>query len=95
MHRALLLLKKVPKGKVTTYKELARKCRTSPRAIGRVMANNEDPVGCPCYKVIGSNGKLVGYSGSGGIKGKIQLLKKDGIEIKNGKISKIYFYKFT
>ncbi len=95
MHRALLLLKKIPKGKVVSYKELARKCNTSPRAIGRIMANNMDPLGCPCYKVVGNNGKLVGYSGKGGIKGKIKLLKQDGIEIRNDKIDKKYFYSFT
>ena len=94
MHRALLLLKKIPRGKVVSYSELARKCRTSPRAIGRIMANNSDPIGCPCYKVVKNNGNLGGYSGKNGIKGKIKLLQKDGIEIKNGKINKLYFYKF-
>ena len=94
MHKALLMLKKIPRGKVTTYKELARVTRTSPRAIGMIMKTNPDPKGCPCYKVIGSNGKLVGYSGKGGIKTKIKLLKKDGIKIVDGKIQKKYFYRF-
>ena len=95
MHRALLLLKKIPKGKVTTYKLLAEKCNTSPRAIGKIMANNQDPIGCPCYKVVKSSGEIGGYSGKNGIKGKIKLLEKDGIKIINGKIDKKYFYKFT
>ena len=43
MHKAILLLRKIPKGKVVTYKEMARVCKTSPRAIGRIMANNSDP----------------------------------------------------
>ncbi len=80
---------------MATYKTLAEKCNTSPRAIGMIMATNKDPVGCPCYKVIASDGTLGGYSGKNGVKGKIKLLKRDGIEIKNGKIDKKYFYKFT
>ncbi len=93
MHKAILLLKKIPKEKVTTYKELARACGTSPRAIGRIMANNKDPINYPCYKVVASNGELHGYSGNGGISAKKKLLEKDGIKIINGKVDKKYFYK--
>lgn len=88
------MLRKIPKGKVVTYKEMARICDTSPRAIGRIMAGNPDPVGYPCYKVIASNGELCGYSGHGGLKGKKKLLEKDGIEVENGKVNRRYFYSF-
>lgn len=94
MHKALLLLKKIPKGKVTTYGELAKVCKTSPRAIGRIMKYNQDPKNCPCYKVVGSDGSLVGYTGNGGLKTKIKLLERDGIRFVNGKVEKKYFYKF-
>ncbi|TSC56031.1 MAG: methylated-DNA-[protein]-cysteine S-methyltransferase [Parcubacteria group bacterium Greene0714_21] len=95
MHKAILLLKKIPKGKVATYKELARVCRTSPRAIGRIMASNPDPVHYPCYKVVGFDGRLCGYSGKGGLATKEKLLKKDGIDVKNGKVGKQYFFTFS
>jgi len=94
MHKAILLLKKIPKGKVVTYKEIARVSNTSPRAIGRIMATNSDHVGHPCYKVVASNGDLRGYSGHGGILGKEKLLEKEGIEVVNGKVDKKYFYSF-
>ena len=94
MHKALLLLKNIPKGKVTTYGILAKLCKTSPRAIGAVMRTNPYPNECPCYKVVGSDGKLVGYSGKGGLRTKRKLLEKDGIKIANDRIDKIYFYKF-
>jgi methylated-DNA-[protein]-cysteine S-methyltransferase len=94
MHQALLLLKKIPRGKVTTYKELARVCKTSPRAIGRIMAKNPDPLGYPCYKVVSSKGKLCGYSGQGGLRTKKKLLKKEGITLRHGKIPPRYFYTF-
>lgn len=94
MHKALLLLKKIPKGKVTTYKELARICKTSPRAIGRIMAGNPDPLHYPCYKVVGFDGRLCGYSGKGGLATKEKLLKKEGIKLENQKVHHRYFYQF-
>ena len=90
MHKAILLLKKIPKGKVATYKELAQ----VPRAIGRIMAQNKDPLNYPCYKVVSSDGRICGYSGRGGLRGKQALLKKDGIRVKNGRIDKEHFYNF-
>lgn len=108
MHKALLLLRKIPKGKVCTYGELARafnntagarnaSLRTSPRAIGQVMRTNPLPEKWPCYKVINSDGSLGGYGGETEgkkIEEKIKLLKKDGIIIKNNRIDKKYLFKF-
>ena len=95
MHKAILLLKKIPKGRVATYKEMARVCKTSPRAIGRIMAGNDHPKEYPCYKVVASDGKLTGYSAPGGLVTKAKLLKKDGIEIKKGIVSSQYFHTFA
>jgi O6-methylguanine-DNA--protein-cysteine methyltransferase len=77
------LLLKIPKNKVTTYKILARELKIHPRAVGRLLSKN-DPRKAPCYKVVYSSGKVGGYSS--GVKEKIKLLKKDGIEIRNGKV---------
>lgn len=95
MHKAILLLKKIPKGKVATYKELARVCKTSPRAIGRIMAGNDHPKEYPCYKVVASDGKLTGYSAPGGLATKAKLLKKDGIQVKKGSVPFQYFHTFV
>ncbi|OHA67098.1 MAG: hypothetical protein A3C82_02500 [Candidatus Wildermuthbacteria bacterium RIFCSPHIGHO2_02_FULL_47_12] len=94
MHKALLLLRKIPAGKVATYKELARACKTSPRAIGRIMAQNEHPKEYPCYKVVACSGALTGYSGPGGLRAKAELLLKDGIRIEKGRVPREYFYSF-
>lgn len=59
MHKALVLLKRIPKNKVVSYKELARKCKTSPRAIGMIMKTNPYPGEYPCYKVVGNDGSLI------------------------------------
>ncbi|MDP2641447.1 MAG: MGMT family protein [Candidatus Yanofskybacteria bacterium] len=94
MHKALLLLRNIPKGKVVTYKELARAAGTSPRAAGRILARNPDLKTCPCYKVVASNGELRGYSGPGGLAGKKKLLEKDGVALKNGRVVPDSFFTF-
>jgi methylated-DNA-[protein]-cysteine S-methyltransferase len=88
------ILKKVPKGKITTYKAIAKKLETKAyRAVGNAMNKNPYAPKVPCHIVINSNGKIGGFRK--GIKNKIRLLKKEGIEIKNNKIDlKKYEYKF-
>ncbi|OHA73632.1 MAG: hypothetical protein A3B24_00380 [Candidatus Wildermuthbacteria bacterium RIFCSPLOWO2_01_FULL_48_16] len=95
MHKALTLLRKIPKGKVATYKELARVCHTSPRAIGSIMASNKNPREFPCYKVVSSKGELCGYSGKGGLKTKKKLLANDGIIFVHSRVPLEYFWKFS
>ena len=92
------LLKKIPKGKVITYKELAIALNTKAyRAIGQILKKNKNPETIPCYKVIKTDGNIGGYCGSSqkNINKKIKLLKKDGIKIENNKINlDKYLYKF-
>jgi len=63
--KVLKLLKEIPKGKVTTYKELAIACNFKCyRAIGQILKRNPRPDLYPCYRVIKSDGGIGGYSGS-------------------------------
>lgn len=82
----LLLLKRIPKGKVTTYGALAKAARTSPRAVGAIMRSNREPEKFPCYKVVHSDGVVGGYSGPGGRKEKARRLMTDGVIVKNGRV---------
>lgn len=95
----LKLLAKIPRGKVTTYGELSKAANSSPRAIGQVMRRNRWPEKYPCYKVVASSGKIHGYDGclkGAKVKKKIDLLKKDGIEITNNKVNlSRHMHKFT
>lgn len=78
-HRlALRELARVPYGQVTTYGALAAKVGkpTAARAIGGAMNRNPIPIVLPCHRVVGSNGKLVGYAG--GLDRKEQLLRLEG-----------------
>lgn len=79
-------LLEVPKGKVTTYGELAKAIglKNGQRVIGRVMNKNLYPVIIPCHRVIKSDGKIGGYAW--GEKVKAKMLSDEGIKIKNGKI---------
>ena len=79
-------LLEVPKGKVTTYGDLAKAIglKNGQRVIGRIMSKNPYPVIVPCHRVIKSDGKIGGYAW--GEKVKAKMLSNEGIKIKNGKI---------
>ena len=79
-------LLKVQKGKVTTYGDLAKAVglKNGQRVIGMIMKNNPFPVIIPCHRVVKFNGKIGGYAY--GEKIKSNMLSKEGITIKNGKI---------
>ena len=79
-------LSEVPKGKITTYGELAKAVgmKNGQRAVGRIMNKNPYPVIIPCHRVIKSDGKVGGYAYGEEIK--LNMLTKEGIKIKNGKI---------
>ena len=66
-------LKTLKNNQTTTYKILAEKFNSHPRAIGKILSSNKDK-SVPCYKVIRSNGTLRGYNGLLG-KSKKELLK--------------------
>lgn len=89
MNRKIFILNKlleIPKGKVTTYKHLALACNEkSPRFVGSVMASNTELEKYPCYKVVGSDGSLTGYSGKGGLISKFLKLQRDGVKFKSNK----------
>lgn len=79
-------LLEIPAGKVTTYGELAKAVgmKNGQRAIGNMMNKNPYPVIIPCHRVIKSDGKIGGYAW--GEKIKTNMLSKEGIKIKKGKI---------
>jgi methylated-DNA-[protein]-cysteine S-methyltransferase len=76
--RVLRELARVPYGEVVTYGELAARAARprAARAVGTVMNRNPLPIVLPCHRVIGANGKLVGYAG--GLGRKEALLRLEG-----------------
>ena len=81
---------------ISTYAEIAKSLDSKwYRAVGNAMANNPQPISIPCHRIIRSDGSLGGYAL--GINKKIQLLKKEGIQIKDNKVvdfkNKLYQFK--
>ena len=76
-------LKKIPRGKVKTYSEVAKSIGKplAVRAVANAIGKNPYPPKIPCHRVIRSDGLLGGYSGKGGVKTKRFLLKKEGIRL--------------
>ena len=76
-------LKTIPKGKVKTYKQVAIGIKNpkSARAVANACAKNPYAPKIPCHRVIRSDGDLGGYSGRGGVKQKLKLLKSEKVAI--------------
>ena len=76
--RLLQEVSRIPSGKVYTYRQMAEKAGSALawRAAGQALASNRHPIIVPCHRVVGSNGKLGGFSGPAGWK--VMLLKMEG-----------------
>lgn len=85
--KVLNLTKKIPKGKVSTYKEIAKAINTKAyRAVGTALRENPYAPKVPCHRVVNSSGTVGAYKGKQNSKEKIRLLRKEGIKIKDNKI---------
>ena len=80
-------IKKIPKGKTITYKELAIKIGKPKayRAVANACAKNPLLITIPCHRVIRSDGKMGGFKGKKGIERKKRLLKREGVTLNDEK----------
>ena len=85
------LVSLIPRGKISTYKEIAIALNTHAfQAVGSAMANNSNLLVVPCHRVIKSNGSVGGYAL--GVKKKTSLLIAEGLPIKDGVV--LHYKKF-
>ena len=81
-------VKKIPKGHVATYGQIAAMAGNPKmsRAVGNALHKNKDPDHIPCFRVVNAKGELSGAFVFGGEKMQAKLLRKDGIEVRDGKV---------
>ena len=89
---ALERLMLIPFGSVTTYGRLALELGrpSAARAVGRAMASNPVPLIIPCHRVVAADGRLTGYSGSGGVAMKKWFLLMEGHTFQGDEQLQIY-----
>ena len=89
------LLAKIPLGKVSTYGDIAKTLGHpgASRAIGRIIANNPNPIVVPCHRVVKSSGEIGGFMY--GEDKKKELLEKEGIEIENRAVKNFKEFRFV
>lgn len=80
--RVYATVKSIPLGKVATYGQVAALAGSpgAARAVGMAMRNNPFAPVVPCHRVVGSDGKLTGFSGKDGVVGKRHLLETEGVK---------------
>ena len=84
--RVWALCARVPRGKVTTYAEIAHKLGTRAyRAVGNALHKNPHAPAVPCHRVVGSTGNLIGFAS--GLRKKQQMLEAEGIVIRSGRFN--------
>ena len=85
------LMQRIPKGRVTTYSMIAKKLNTRAyRAVGNACRRNPYAPRVPCHRVVRTDGTVGGFGGKTSgktVEKKIRLLRKENVEIKNGKIT--------
>ena len=92
------IVKMIPRGKVSTYGEIAKKFGSPKyaRAVGQALKRNRRK-DVPCHRVVRSDGRIGGYSGMGEEGGLIKerLLREEGVEVINGRVDlKRFLFRF-
>ncbi|MGD0423932.1 MAG: MGMT family protein [Candidatus Bathyarchaeia archaeon] len=88
--RVWKLMATIPRGKVTTYRFIAKKLKTNAyRAVGNACRNNPYAPRVPCHRVVKSDGTIGGFAGKTSgktVQKKVELLRREGVQVKDGKI---------
>ncbi|WP_027421716.1 methylated-DNA--[protein]-cysteine S-methyltransferase [Lachnobacterium bovis] len=81
-------VKKIPKGQVATYADVAEMAgdRKMARAVGNALHKNPNPSTIPCHRVVNSKGELASEYAFGGAWKQAQILESEGVEVTEGKV---------
>lgn len=77
------LVRKIPKGKVTTYGSIGKKLHMSPRTVGTALHLNPYEGDVPCHRVVNHEGRIAPGFAFGGLGEQRRRLEKEGVEFKD------------
>ena len=88
--RVVKACRKIKAGQARSYADLATSAGSprAARAVGNVMRGNRFPLIVPCHRVIGSDGKLCGFTSPQGLAMKERLLEREGAQTKSHRRAK-------
>ena len=83
--KVYLEVKKIPKGKVATYGDIARRTGNikASRAVGFALHRNPQFIVIPCHRVVNRNGMLAESFVFGGKEEQKSLLESEGVKVSN------------
>ena len=73
----------IPAGRTLTYGDIALQIgdKQLAQAVGKALGRNPFPIVVPCHRVIGADGRLIGFSAPGGVETKLRMLAIEGARI--------------
>lgn len=77
------LVRTIPKGKVTTYGEVAKKLHMSPRIVGYALHKNPYEGEVPCHRVVNREGRIAPNFAFGGLGIQKKILEAEGVAFDN------------
>lgn len=82
------VVKRIPRGKVATYGQVALLAGNPrwARVVGYALHVNPDPDTIPCYRVVNREGRVSPAFAFGGENMQILMLEADGITVTDGKV---------
>ena len=82
-------VKRIPKGHVATYGQIAEMAgdKKMARAVGNALHRNPDADNIPCFRVVNSKGELAGEFAFGGGDAQARLLEAEGVTVTDGRVS--------
>lgn len=89
------IVKKIPKGKVTTYGAIGKKLHMSARTVGTALHLNPYEGEVPCHRVVNRDGRIAPGFAFGGLGAQKKLLENEGVIFKNSTHIELsnYFYR--
>lgn len=82
------IVSKIPKGRLSTYGAVAEAlhAKGASRAVGQILKANPMPLEIPCHRIVRSDGRVGGYRGASGSSKKTELLRSEGIKVRDGRV---------